>query len=218
MTVLPNGDELSKLKGSLFKGTDKDYAPYIELLKGLGVSSVLDYGCSWGYGVFQFRESGLNASGLEISQPRADFGEANLGVKIARNAEQLGSKTFDAVFSAHVLEHFSNPRIALEQWQSMLRPGGYLILEVPNCGGAGANAQGVRWGPFSGVLHPLSITQAFLSDCLPRHGLTPLLFPEQPATDSDARAIVSQIKTGSSTGDCRGDALVCIAQRTLITQ
>jgi SAM-dependent methyltransferase len=40
--------------------------------------------------------------------------------------------TFDFVFASHVLEHMENPQIALEQWFGLVRPGGHLIVLVPD--------------------------------------------------------------------------------------
>jgi SAM-dependent methyltransferase len=39
---------------------------------------------------------------------------------------------YDFVLSSHNLEHFANPVKALKQWQRISRPGGGLILVLPN--------------------------------------------------------------------------------------
>ena len=52
-TDLPDRDTLGRLKTTAFKGTERDYASYIDVLTALGVEGgarVLDFGCSWGYG------------------------------------------------------------------------------------------------------------------------------------------------------------------------
>jgi SAM-dependent methyltransferase len=41
-------------------------------------------------------------------------------------------KTFDSVHSSHCLEHMINPASALAGWWSILKPGGFLILVVPD--------------------------------------------------------------------------------------
>ena len=53
------------------------------------------------------------------------------------DAEQItahvdGVGTFDAVFSSHCLEHIVHPDKALAAWWSLLRPGGTLMLVVPD--------------------------------------------------------------------------------------
>lgn len=41
-------------------------------------------------------------------------------------------ESFDCVHSAHCLEHMRDIQSALEQWWALVRPGGYLIIVVPD--------------------------------------------------------------------------------------
>ena len=41
------------------------------------------------------------------------------------------TESYDAVHSSHCLEHMFNPVNALNEWWSLVKPGGYLILVVP---------------------------------------------------------------------------------------
>jgi len=65
-TDLPDRELLDRLKTTAFKGTEKDYAGYIEVLSALGLergSKVLDFGCSWGYGSWQLAEAAVPRCG-----------------------------------------------------------------------------------------------------------------------------------------------------------
>lgn len=42
------------------------------------------------------------------------------------------SNTYDAVHSSHCLEHMWNPKNALEEWWQLIKPGGFLVLVVPD--------------------------------------------------------------------------------------
>ena len=167
-TELPNSDELRRLKETNFVGSEKDFSNYVELLKMLGANSVLDYGCTWGYATYQFCQGGFDAEGLEISEPRADFGRKNLGVRIFGSTDEIVSlgKKYDCIFTSHVLEHLPTPRIAFDFFDKVSKPGGWLVVEVPNCGGIDARREGVRWGPFSSQVHPLSYTSDFFLSAL----------------------------------------------------
>jgi SAM-dependent methyltransferase len=44
----------------------------------------------------------------------------------------VGDNSYDFVLSSHNLEHFANPVKALREWQRVVRPGGGLILVLPN--------------------------------------------------------------------------------------
>lgn len=56
--------------------------------------------------------------------------------RIDGNAEILNeyfeTKSFDVVFSSHCLEHMSNPKDAIFRWFSLVKPGGRLIIIVPD--------------------------------------------------------------------------------------
>jgi SAM-dependent methyltransferase len=41
-------------------------------------------------------------------------------------------QSFDFVLSCHSLEHVANPLKALAEWRRVVRPGGYLVLVLPN--------------------------------------------------------------------------------------
>jgi SAM-dependent methyltransferase len=44
----------------------------------------------------------------------------------------IASHTYDFILSSHNLEHFANPVKALQEWKRVTRPGGGLILVLPN--------------------------------------------------------------------------------------
>jgi len=137
---------------------------------------LLDYGCSWGYGVYQFCRVGFDAAGYEIGLSRVHFGRDRLSVKILGTREELEAlpdRCFDVIFANHVLEHLQNPRIAFEDWHRLLKPTGVLLIFVPNAGGENARRLGTRWGPMIGEKHPLAIDASFLYHTLPQHSLKP---------------------------------------------
>ena len=41
-------------------------------------------------------------------------------------------ESFETVFSSHCLEHMVNPRAAIENWFSLVKPGGHLVTIVPD--------------------------------------------------------------------------------------
>jgi SAM-dependent methyltransferase len=44
----------------------------------------------------------------------------------------IGDSSYDIILSAHNLEHFANPVKALTEWHRVLKPGGTLVLVLPN--------------------------------------------------------------------------------------
>ncbi len=50
----------------------------------------------------------------------------------AQYLEIIQDSQFDFVYSSHTLEHMVSPRIALKNWWRVIKPGGYLILYLPD--------------------------------------------------------------------------------------
>lgn len=168
-TECPSADQLQSMLQNNFAGTGKNFARRIEIVQALGVASgaaVLDYGASWGYATWQFREAGYDASGFEISRPRAAYAREQLNVDVADDPDTLPDKAFDCMFCCHVLEHVPAPRIAFDLATRVLKPGGLFVAFTPN----GSEASHLRhpedYDHSWGRLHPLYLNSEFYQQCL----------------------------------------------------
>ena len=147
-TEMPAPAELSDLLASSFRGSEKDLSVDVRIVQEQRESGrLLDYGCSWGYGVYQFRQAGYEAIGFEISKPRAEYGRKHLQVEIIdafAGLDALEPGSFDVIHCSHVLEHLPELRSAFAIFQRVLKPSGILVIFVPNAGGKKACELGVR--------------------------------------------------------------------------
>lgn len=50
----------------------------------------------------------------------------------ANEIEKYVSKEYDFVFSCHCLEHMKDPAKALQSWWKIIKPGGHLLLVLPD--------------------------------------------------------------------------------------
>lgn len=94
----------------------------------------LDVGCGSGQMVRLASQLGWNAMGLEID-PLAVKAARQSGLNIVQGAaDQLVNfgAQFDAVMCSHVLEHVHDPLNMLSQLKGALRPGGMLLITLPN--------------------------------------------------------------------------------------
>ncbi len=105
-----------------------------DALNFTSAQTVLDVGCSLGYVLEAGRRLGLKSVGLDISEHAVtrcrELGfEAEVGT-----LERLpfSDARFDVVVMKHVLEHTPEPERALEEVCRVLRPGGVVVLAVPN--------------------------------------------------------------------------------------
>lgn len=75
-------------------------------------------------------ESGLREGGAFSFDPRRPPGAQF--IREATALTGLGDDTYDFVLSSHCLEHVANPLRALREWRRMTRPGGHLVLLLPD--------------------------------------------------------------------------------------
>lgn len=99
-----------------------------------GNLEILDVGCGSGAFLDTMRRLGWRTSGVEpVARPREVARAKGHDVR-GGTAEELpfDDASFDVVYLSHVLEHTYSPRRALGESRRVLRPGGALVLAVPN--------------------------------------------------------------------------------------
>ncbi len=50
----------------------------------------------------------------------------------AQALANIADDSFDFLYSSHCLEHLRDPQIALRNWLRVVKPGGYLVIQVPD--------------------------------------------------------------------------------------
>ena len=104
-----------------------------KLLKKRG--RLLDIGAGSGAFLAQAKKRGWKIKGIELDPQAIQYAKRKLGITLFRG-ELFDLKTprhfFDVVHLNHVLEHIYNPVELLKRIKLILKPGGYLIIEVPN--------------------------------------------------------------------------------------
>lgn len=132
-TEMPSANELEKMKKTNFESIQKNFPHWIRLVKGYKVSGqLLDYGCSWGYGAWQFARAGYDVEGFEISRPRGQYAIKEMGINVVFQESDLPDDTYDIVFSSHVIEHVPNPVNMIKTITRILKPGGLFLGLTPN--------------------------------------------------------------------------------------
>ncbi|HWR53550.1 MAG TPA: class I SAM-dependent methyltransferase [Bryobacteraceae bacterium] len=96
---------------------------------------VLDVGCGGGLFLRMLKEQGYPVTGLDFSHKAAAVAWSAKAVPCV--AADLASAPFRAASCAavtmfHVLEHLTDPAAYLNAAHALLRPGGRLIVQVPN--------------------------------------------------------------------------------------
>lgn len=172
-TDIPSEAALKRLLETRFQHTEKDFTRYIEILRTHGLSPgdvVVDFGASWGYGSWQMRTAGFEVYSYEISLPRARFAREKLGCKVIDSPSALPTKAH-CLFSAHVIEHLTDPNVVWAAGKAVLRDGGFIACFCPNGNPEVEEVVGLaRYDQLWGKVHPLLITPRFLQSASARHG------------------------------------------------
>ena len=110
-------------------------------------SKVLDIGCGRGVMLRALLDLGHEAHGVEIAPEAASGADPRAQIRIAPELAKADyeENSFDAVIMWHVLEHLPHPEKTLAEIRRILRPGGRLILAVPNFGSLQSRRTGNHW-------------------------------------------------------------------------
>lgn len=97
--------------------------------------SILEVGCGAGFFLEKLRDSGIEAEGLDINEVALNLCRTK-GLSASSDDIFSINKSYDMVVLFEVLEHMEDPsRLMRHLKDVVVKPGGYLIIAVPNPGG-----------------------------------------------------------------------------------
>jgi 2-polyprenyl-3-methyl-5-hydroxy-6-metoxy-1,4-benzoquinol methylase len=113
-------------------------AALIALLDG-DVHQVLDVGCGAGDNAALVQSSfpACQVHGITHSVAESEIAKKRMTSCSVWDIEcdippDLNAMRFDVIIFSHVLEHLRNPELVLEKFSRLLRPGGAVLIAVPN--------------------------------------------------------------------------------------
>jgi SAM-dependent methyltransferase len=134
---------------------------------------VLDVGCGRGFLLDAFRRRGWDPQGTELDERSAAHAREILGLPVLTgvfDAWPWPDGHFDAVTLWHVLEHLDEPALALERARRVLRPGGVLMVGVPNFASPEARLARDGWFHLDVPRHVVHLTPEWLGAALDESG------------------------------------------------
>jgi len=150
----------------------------VRLLEGIVQSGrILDVGCGDGKFLWALDPGRWRRTGIELSRPTVDLVRGAIPdlELIAGDifSETLPTSAFDAVTFWHVLEHLHDTRRVLFRARSLLRPGGWMIISLPNLDSLQARLFRSHWYAFDDVpRHLYHFSRISLNLILLEAGLT----------------------------------------------
>lgn len=149
----------------------EDLASELRFIAALHPGRILDVGCGLGHLLSGVPEE-WEKHGVEVSQTAAKHA-AQYGSIRASDLRRASypSDHFDVVVSYHVMEHMLDPVAELSEMTRVLRPGGHLVLGVPNFDSACARRFGPRYRMLHDPTHISLFSESSLRQMLMDEGL-----------------------------------------------
>jgi 2-polyprenyl-3-methyl-5-hydroxy-6-metoxy-1,4-benzoquinol methylase len=146
----------------------------VESVAGTKRGRVLDVGCGRGLLLDAFRRRGWDVQGTELTGEAARYARQAAGVPVEiGRLEEIGfpESHFDVITMWHVLEHVHDPRVVLAEVKRILKPGGVLLVGVPNFSGFEARLFKDKWFHLDVPRHVTHLTKTTLKQVLQENGL-----------------------------------------------
>ncbi|MCO4769111.1 MAG: class I SAM-dependent methyltransferase [Deltaproteobacteria bacterium] len=165
----------------LFDSEGQPYGPRAEFVLAHGEpTSWLDVGCGHGHLCQAVKErlpdarvDGLDMSdGVEDARRRGWLDTAHTGL-FPEMAERLAEQ-YDVVSMSHYLEHTRDPRAEVEAAATVLRPGGLLLIEVPDPSSWFGRMAKRFWLPWFQPQHQHFVQIEMLQRVMRESGLEPI--------------------------------------------
>ncbi len=134
---------------------------------------LLDFGCGAGDFLKRMRSLGWNVAGIDFSEKVAREIEQSSGIRVHVGSlphPEIAPGSFDAVTMWNSLEHVHSPRAVVQAAWQALRPGGLLVVGVPNFDSWSFQAFRENWYALELPRHLTHFTPATLTELVAGEG------------------------------------------------
>jgi SAM-dependent methyltransferase len=171
----PRKDAASEMEEAYRRFVLRDHVNFVlRALADSGESGpVLDVGCGGGLFLGMLQERGFEVLGLDNSRAAAQGAWTHHRVRVILGDlanSPIGRESCAAVTMFHVVEHLYDPESYLRAARDLLRPGGRLIVQVPNASSWQCLLFGERWNGFDIPRHLVNYRGRDLDRLVERSG------------------------------------------------
>lgn len=144
---------------------------------GLAGGKLLDVGAGDGKFMHYMQRLGFEVRGTTVSVRSANAAQSMFGLRldVTEHLEaELASAPFDVVTYWHVFEHLERPSEHSGCWPSLVRPGGFVVIEIPSVRSIGARLCRRSWLGSDAKHHVNLLDPAALNDLLTEASFLPI--------------------------------------------
>jgi 2-polyprenyl-3-methyl-5-hydroxy-6-metoxy-1,4-benzoquinol methylase len=165
---------INRLYHTVRKITLQSKRKMIESLASGSGRELLDIGAGTGAFAGYMRHHGWLVTGLEPDAAARDRARTlhNVTLEPVDSLFLLPAEKFDVITMWHVLEHVHALHRYLNQLKKLLKPGGVLLIAVPNYTSNDAAAYKAFWAAYDVPRHLYHFSPAAMKQLLTAHGLT----------------------------------------------
>lgn len=114
--------------------------------------NLLDIGAGTGDFAIEAANDGWNVKGFEPSERAGNIAKSK-GVELISETSQLHNDSFDVITLWHVLEHVPDVERQITELKRLVKPGGHIIIAVPNFKSFDAKYYGAFWAAYDAPRH-----------------------------------------------------------------
>jgi len=135
---------------------------------------ILDIGCATGEFLHFMKTKGWETRGIEPDEAARKQAVLNYQLEVdnEKHLQSLDSESFDVITMWHVLEHVSDLQLRMKDLNRLLKPGGLLVIAVPNPDSGDAKTYGPFWAGYDVPRHLYHFTRESMSNLLGQHSFT----------------------------------------------
>lgn len=135
--------------------------------------SLLDIGSGTGHFLSTCKADNWTALGIEPDPKARQFATENFGLDAREESAlpTLPDRGFEVITMWHVLEHVHRLNERVDELKRLLKPGGRIVIAVPNCSSLDAEIYSEFWAAWDVPRHLYHFTPADIENLFSRHGM-----------------------------------------------
>ncbi len=163
---------LEMAKGDIWMKIQRNLLRFRMIRKYEKDGKIYDVGCGFGHFLLTGKQIGYSVAGVEMCKANVEFVRDNIGIDVDEGdfLSVQEDVQYDIVTMWDVLEHLDDGDQIAAKIARMLRPGGYVFIQVPQIDSFFARLCGDRWWAM-GLDHVNYFSKRTVRRFLGKHGL-----------------------------------------------